>query len=221
MLMAMSLLSGCIFSIPVDDVDIGQQIREFDAYSEHWTYYTKGVRRDYFSLDSDKFRYLNFDHVIESTSGKKVFLSDSIYFLQKDDSYRKYTPLRTAFNNVQVFGSKNKIYVQVSDVRQKDMTDCFAYFEDPDNIFDREGVRDYVGELDPVEGKFFVSQFLPMPISISFYMRRLKYLPEQIHEKALSVSLPLQCSDDVDSTKLSEKHQELWNSFKLWIELDT
>jgi len=204
-----SLLTGCVLHIPVGDVDNSSVYwKTKQAYSYNWTYYSNIIQRNYFTLDSSLFSYLKFDKYLEREDGMKINIGNSLYFLQRDDSYKQFIPPGGATDNIRLVLRNNKIYVRVGRIPQALLTNCFAFKENVGELTLPETMPEYLGELNVEKGRFEITHFYPRNWSIEQDMRRHGYSDRQIGDQFYS--MPLKCGD-INQDAILEEFNAAWD----------
>ncbi|GAA3922892.1 hypothetical protein GCM10022277_18520 [Litoribacillus peritrichatus] len=181
------------------------------AYDRQWFSYRHVVRRDYFTLDSDLFKYLKYDWYIEAKGGDfKTLISDSIYVLQKSGEFKQYVPEAGPSGHISVYDANNKIYL-VLEMQKELVTDCYGYFSEVSNFKDRNRVIDFVGEYNLKTRRFYLTHFMPSNTHFKHALRDKGTSHLDIIREILPKALPLICSEDVTEEQLRKQYDALWD----------
>jgi len=198
-------LSGCV--TPTGEQNISREYKSFKAYGELWTFSLNAVKRNYFTLDSDSFSYPVYEKFIKSESGKKINIANSIFVIQKDGTFAKYSPEYNGVNGMNVWELDGRIFLSIGRVPLIEMTDCYGFRENNTGLRSSKSIVEVFGELDLETKSFYLSKFIPFSSSIYNKMRDAGLHPKVARKKAYYYSANLNCSEPFD-LEITQKESE-------------
>ncbi|MQX53283.1 hypothetical protein [Alcanivorax sediminis] len=213
MLVGVSLMASCGV-VKVDESNLSSETN-ISAYGESWIDKKTIKVEQYLVVEGDGLVYKELRRELIREGGNKIDLRESIYSLHKDGEFKNYEISNLEAVNLRLIVKNNKIYVLVEDSQdEKRLTDCFAYYGDPE----RTAVSGYDyygwGEFDPMDGRFYVDKFIPLNLSVSLY--GYEFSGDELESIELSYPLDLYCNNEEKNNfgKILSKYKKLLEDAK-------